>query len=434
MKLLKICIFSFFGLFILINSLIADSIDDALKSDFSKQETVKIRFEVNKRLFSFEAGKFKIENIRKNRDRIRSITDRIIPWAIMEGLEPSEVARIIVYMYYAEESGAPFIDAEDLIPIVAKHEIPLKDFVYMVQYNRETKEASIPEDIKDAFLGYAFSKGWDGVSILTGGRGLILAKASGLDINKAASLILKRLPAKGAERESGELISITAEIIGDSDHAKISREIMDNIKISQKSALQSENSLQGLRDMIKESSEIDDNIKIIGKMNIPQKSGNNMMIDQESGMLPDIDHTQPMNKNWKILNRNIFFEAIRPWIGIPYKYGNKTGKPGIDCSGFTLNVLTDKRIGVPYDAIGRSSSSQSRAGVQVARQNLRAGDLVFFSASPSKNKITHVGLVTSSGYFVHASCSKGVINDSLNKKWWKQRYVTSRRIFFEVVK
>ena len=50
----------------------ADTIDDSLKSDFSRQETIKIRFEVNKRLFSYEAGKFKIENVNKNRNKIRA--------------------------------------------------------------------------------------------------------------------------------------------------------------------------------------------------------------------------------------------------------------------------------------------------------------------------------------------------------------------------
>jgi cell wall-associated NlpC family hydrolase len=426
----KIIIIFFSFMFALSAS--ADSLDDTLKSDFSKQETIKIRFEVNKRLFSFEAGKFKIENIKKNKDKIRAITDRIIPWAIMEHMTPPEVARIIVYMYHADEAGAPYLDAEDLIPLVAQYEIPLKDFVLMVQYNKETKKAAIPEEIRDAFLGYAFSKSWDGVSILAGGRGLIIAKLLEININKTASLLLKNLPAKGAKANAASLVSIIENIIGESVKEKNAQLMMNNFASAQKSFTQTENSPQGLKTILESSSKSEAAVKNAGNVNIPAQIAKNDKIDKETGIINDESHKN-IRENWQILSTNNLYEIMKPWLGTPYKYGNKTGKPGIDCSGFTRIVLVNPKIGVPSDLIGFCSGDQSKAGSPVSRQNIRAGDLLFFSASPDAKKITHVALATSPGYFTHAS-TRGVVNDDLNKKWWSQRYVASRRLFTDVRK
>ncbi len=419
----------FFYIFLFANILSADSLDDALKNDFSRQETIKIRFEVNKRLFSYEAGKFKIENAKKNRDKIRTITDRIVPWAIMEHMTPQEVARVIVYMYHADEAGAPYLDSEDLIPLAAQHDIPLKDFILMVQYNKETKSAAIPEEIRDAFLGYTFSKGWDGVSILAGGRGMILAKLFKLNINKTASLLVKKLPAKGGSDPAG-LSAIVADIIGESMKEKNARELMNNLARTQKSFKKTENSPRGLKMILNGSSQSDKAVSKAGKVGIPAVTVKNDAIDKEDGVIK-YPPAETRQDNWRVLKKNNLYAAIRPWLGTPYQYGNKTGKPGIDCSGFVRAVLIDNKVGVPPDVIGYCSSDQSIAGSTVGRNNARAGDIVFFSASPNSKKITHVGLVTSPGYFTH-SCSRGVVNDDLNKKWWIQRYVTSRRIFERV--
>ncbi|MBN2400774.1 MAG: C40 family peptidase [Spirochaetes bacterium] len=410
----------------------ADSLDDTLKDDFSKQEAVKIRFEVNKSLFSYEAGKFKIENIKKNRDKIRAITDRIIPWAVMERMNPAEVARIIVYMYHADEAGTHFLDSEDLIPLIARHEITLKNFVLMVQYNNETKTAGIPEEIRDAFLGYAFSKGWDGLSILAGGRGLIIAKLYGLDINKTASLLARRIPANGAKASPASLTAVIENVIGESINEKNARIIINNLADSQKAFTQAENSPKGLKAITESSSQSNTAVKTAGSAPT-QKHIKNTTVDKEPGIIIEDKSSAVRKENWQILKIPDFYEAIRPWLGTRYKYGGKSKKTGIDCSGFTRAVLTDGKVGVPPEKIGYSSVSQSTIGSPVNRNSIRAGDLVFFSASPARKKITHVGLATSAGYFTHASM-RGVVNDDLNKKWWAQRFITSRRIFAEVKK
>ncbi|MDY6967136.1 MAG: NlpC/P60 family protein, partial [Spirochaetota bacterium] len=363
----------------------------------------------------------------------RNITERIIPWAMMEHLEPPEVARIIVYMYHADEAGAPFLDAEDLIPLVAQRDIPLKDFVLMVQYNRETKQAEIPEEIRHSFLGEAVQRKWDGVSILAGGRGLILARSAMLDINKTATLLLNKLPANGARVSSSNIISIIKGIIGDPVKQQNSQKIINNIENAHNAVTVRENSPRVLKNIIRNADQADSNIRKVRTVAIPKKPKKNTKIDREAGIVPEYK-TKPsaaIPKSWKTLSRNNLYSSIRPWMGTPYKYGGKTGKGGIDCSGFTRIVLINNKIGVPHNIIGHGTARQRKAGYAIKRRNIRAGDLVFFSASPNRSKVTHVGLATSPGTFAH-SCNRGVVHDKLTSKWWKRRYVTSRRVFTQV--
>ncbi len=414
-------------------ALFADEFDDTLKDDLGKQQTVKIRFEVNKRLFSFEAGKFKLDNIKKNRDKIRSITDRIVPWAIMEHLEPSEVARIIVYMYHAEEAGAPFNDAEDLIPLVAKKEIPIREFVLMVQFNRETKRAGIPEEIRNAYLGLAVRRGCDGVSILTGGRGLILGRMAGLNINKVGALLLKEIPAKGSAAAPGTLVSIVESIIGNSAKEGNAQNIMKNLNETQRAAASQDNSPEGVKNIIGDASKAASNIQKADTGRITGTPKADSRIDSQTGIIPE-NSRSAVKEGWEILRQNMLVTAVKPWLGTPYDFGNKTGKGGIDCSGFTLLVLTDGKIGVPGDVIGQGTAYQINAGRAVKRNELLPGDLVFFSASPDKAKVTHVALMVTPAIFSHASSSKGVIYDELTKKYWTSRYIAARRVFKDVVR
>ena len=427
--------FAAFVISILLSSaLFADSFDNLLKGDFTKQQTIKIRFEVNKRLYSFEAGKFKLKKIKKNRDKIRSMTERIVPWAIMEGLEPPEVARIIVYMYHADEAGASFLDAEDLIPLVSKMDVPIKDFVLMVQYNKETKSAGISEAIRNSFLGQAIQKNWDGISILSGGRGLILARSSGLNVNKAGSLLLKKIPAKGARTSPSRMASIIERVIGESAKKSDAQKIIKNMVSTHKAAVSQKNSPAGLKKMMQNAARANAGIKRVKTKKVSRALGN-AGIDREKGVIADLGKKISIPASggrWQTLSRRSLLSAIKPWLGVPYKFGCKTGRPGIDCSGFTRIVLTSKKVGVPPQAIGHGTVNQRRAGRAVQRKNLRTGDLIFFSASPNRKKITHVGIITGPGKFSH-SCSKGVIQGSLKQKWWGRRYVKARRIFANVV-
>lgn len=85
------------------------------------------------------------------------------------------------------------------------------------------------------------------------------------------------------------------------------------------------------------------------------------------------------------------------FVGNPYRYGGNSLTSGIDCSGFTQQIMA--KFGY---SISRTSSSQFGDGRAVSTSNLRAGDLVFYGDGGS---IDHVALYIGGGQVVHASNS-----------------------------
>lgn len=115
----------------------------------------------------------------------------------------------------------------------------------------------------------------------------------------------------------------------------------------------------------------------------------------------------------------------KTYIGTKYKYGGTTHK-GMDCSGLIYVSYQKENIALP-----RTSFAMSQKGKTIPKNQLKKGDLVFFSTG-RKHKINHVGLVTKnvngSIYFIHASSSRGVIISSLNENYYKKRFVKGKRI------
>lgn len=110
------------------------------------------------------------------------------------------------------------------------------------------------------------------------------------------------------------------------------------------------------------------------------------------------------------------------YIGCRYSYGS-SGPSAFDCSGFTSYLYKKQGYTLP-----RTSNSQGSYGTLVDKQNLTAGDLVFFS-NRSDKRINHVGVYIGNNNFIHASTSvRGVVIDSLGSDYYKRNYVTARRI------
>lgn len=113
----------------------------------------------------------------------------------------------------------------------------------------------------------------------------------------------------------------------------------------------------------------------------------------------------------------------KKYLGAPYAWGGTNLDKGVDCSGFVFAVM--KNFGVN---LNRSSAGMYGNGVEVSKAELIPGDLVFFSANKDGN-ITHVGIYTGGGEYIHSSTENtGVIMSSLSSSYSNNTYVGAKRV------
>lgn len=113
--------------------------------------------------------------------------------------------------------------------------------------------------------------------------------------------------------------------------------------------------------------------------------------------------------------------SAHSYLGTPYVWGGTTRK-GIDCSALMQNSYGENQVRLP-----RVSREQWKSGQKVAGA-LREGDLVFFNTMGVG--VSHVGLLLDpkTRKFMHASSSRGVVIDELDKKYYSARYLGARRV------
>lgn len=108
-------------------------------------------------------------------------------------------------------------------------------------------------------------------------------------------------------------------------------------------------------------------------------------------------------------------------MGIPYRNGG-SDLGGFDCSGLVQWVFARHGSALP-----REVREQYHAGLDVSRDELRPGDLVFFRTV--NRSASHVGIVVGSGTFVHAPNSRGYVRmERLSASYWSKRFVGARRV------
>lgn len=116
-------------------------------------------------------------------------------------------------------------------------------------------------------------------------------------------------------------------------------------------------------------------------------------------------------------------EAAHKWLGTSYKYGGETRR-GVDCSALVMNVYREA-LGLK---IPRTTASQRQYAINISRNELQPGDLIFFSSNKNRNGISHVGLFIGNDRFIHASSSRGVVVSRLSEKYFMNHYHSAGRV------
>jgi len=120
--------------------------------------------------------------------------------------------------------------------------------------------------------------------------------------------------------------------------------------------------------------------------------------------------------------RKLLAEFSMTLQNIRYRRGGRDPKTGFDCSGFVRYVFRQSTgAELPVD-----SASQYRAGINVARADLKVGDLVFFKIRGKR--VSHVGIYLGEGRFIHSpSTGKSVSISRLDEGYWTRRYAGAKR-------
>jgi len=156
---------------------------------------------------------------------------------------------------------------------------------------------------------------------------------------------------------------------------------------------------------------------------------------EDSGDLPDDDavdygvvldrynlNSDENNFETGTPKEKMLMEIIK-YLNVPYQYGGNS-KSGIDCSAFTQNVYKNT---LSVNLL-RSAREQYKQGEVVNDvEDLRFGDLVFFDTRSGVSP-GHVGIYIGDNLFAHASSKKGVTISSITHSYYKNRFMSGRRI------
>lgn len=118
--------------------------------------------------------------------------------------------------------------------------------------------------------------------------------------------------------------------------------------------------------------------------------------------------------------KKALYSQFNEWQGVRYQRGGLSQR-GVDCSGF-VHLTFKSKLGLH---LPRTTKMQSRVGKEIRKDDLKAGDLIFFKTGSASE---HVGIYLEKNKFLHASQKQGVTISRLDNVYWKSNYWKSVRI------
>lgn len=100
--------------------------------------------------------------------------------------------------------------------------------------------------------------------------------------------------------------------------------------------------------------------------------------------------------------KRIVEQAVK-FTGLPYLWGGISSF-GFDCSGFAYQLHKSQGIIIPRDV-----SDQAQQGIEIPREQLEPGDLLFFARDEGKGRIHHVCIYTGDNCLIHSPDSRSAV-------------------------
>jgi len=102
--------------------------------------------------------------------------------------------------------------------------------------------------------------------------------------------------------------------------------------------------------------------------------------------------------------------AVETWVGVPYLAGGRSSR-GTDATGLVEQALTACGRAAP-----RTVEAQAGLGQEIARSDLRRGDVVVWTSAAPRHRAGHSGVMLDGDRLIHASAPHGgVIIEPLDR-------------------
>jgi peptidoglycan endopeptidase LytE len=185
--------------------------------------------------------------------------------------------------------------------------------------------------------------------------------------------------------------------------------------------LQEINELKGTRLRIGQVLELKQEEELSEEKSIPTAEGG-----YKSALAANDGAAIPISQGEEVIEErdlNPLVTVAESFLGVKYRRGGMDVKTGLDCSAYVQKVFRMVGMDLP-----RTAREQFAVGLEVARDALRLGDLVFFKRAKAKRP-AHVGIYIGNDQFIHSSNTKRRIRvDSLNAPYFSARFIGGRRI------